>query len=294
MGSRYTTAAEMCFKSINYSVSVVILLWTCGYLSDVFSFETTTELPCKGEAALVCLNMVTQADRRKALTSAFSKNHEIDLIFIICNTTECTKAYAPVITFIQRIVALVSTQYDSYIDKDRMHVAIIVYDNTSTRQTLNDIVEQIPKVGNCEFDKFLDSRTESSEARGGRHDGLLKESLDKAKEIFGQSARPNARKILWLFSECGYCENSDKNYSVKSAADDIKRAYGDNVAVFTAGISQCPLGWFHTLAQENTMKTIASTNSSHYACIESWKGFTDKEIDSGLCFIQATASFHSF
>ena len=139
----------MCFKSFSSSVKGLIILCICGYLS-VVSFYLPAENPaCHDESALQCINIGSAEVHRNALSSVFRQNHVIDLIFVICNTTDCTKAYGAVIEFIKKITTLISAQYESYIDADRLHVAIIVYDNTSVRVTLNDIAESIPKVENC-------------------------------------------------------------------------------------------------------------------------------------------------
>src|SRR6218665_3004739 len=124
----------------------------------------------------------------------------------------------------------------------------------------------------------------SIEARGGASDGLLVESLVKAKEVFSPKARPNATKVLWLFSECGYCKSiAAKRYAIENTVGDIKSS---KVVIFTAGICWCDIGYFVPLVQEDTMKAIATTNSSHYACLESWVDFVNMEISAGLCFRQ--------
>lgn len=157
-------------------------------------------------------------------------------------------------------------------------VAIVAYNYNESWTVCNDI--ETPDKSNSCFETAIGNlslRNDSSAPLSCK----LPDALSRAEGVFPIGpVRSDARRIAWIFSDCDQCaiskgENQSNFISQTAAVIRGGMALKEtrNVTVFAVGISECSGGYFNTIDKENLLRSVASSNDSHFACITAWNSF---------------------
>lgn len=275
---------------------VISLTLLSGHVDVIVSqHNRTTPLPAEklcqdAKVPPVCQKDGDGSRQSKAIADAFSNNQEIDLVFIVCATIDCINidgAYTRlklVNQFIIKLIDYLATSYGDKIEPKSTQVAIITYNHSTAWSFFDGIGPGTKKIDSCQFKNITRSLETLPSINPPRQDCKLADALDMAKTTLFGSVRPNAKKIVWVFSDCKVCERSDglavatdpekaNSEAIRNEASALK-SLKSGVTVFTVGTAPCPGGFFDTVDKENLLRTIASSSDSHFACIGNWMKFS--------------------
>ena len=227
---------------------------------------TTTSLPgcdpqCHGEACYVCRDNGTGAVPLQALRSTFNTGSPIDLILMV--DTSVHKQFDDVKVFITSMMKQLSLSFNFMIHPDHVRVAVLKINSNGTTVWFDGISSREEAITYCQINDIISTlKVDTVSTNKKLFNGLTFYNQEFLRKT---PTRPDASKVLWIFSDANGLNDQNSADDVVTSAQDIKQGS----VLFTTAFDKCPWGWFNHPVKEKAMTDIAS-NASYYACYDMW------------------------